>query len=176
MVFEVGLDNLEFIGKQMYRYGYDAEQAIEDGFKEFVKRFRYKLEDNMAKYGVPESIVENIQFIASGTSLSIMVSGTEMLYFEYGTGIVGSQNPHPDPVNWVYDINDHGDKGWIYVPTESYHLNYATEVYPARNGTIIARTRGMEASPFLYDTWLWGKRSVVNIIRKHINRLEKSYG
>lgn len=173
MVFNVGLDNLEFIGKQLDRYGYAAEQAIEDGFKEFATRFRFKLEDNMARYGVPESIVENLQVVIESTSISIYVSGEEMLYFEYGTGIVGSQNPHPNPINWTYDINDHGDRGWIYVPTENYHLDYATEIYPTRNGTLIARTRGMEANPFLYDTWLWGKRSVVNIIRKHINRLEK---
>lgn len=36
-------------------------------------------------------------------------------YREYGTGIVGSENPHPDiSSGWIYDVNEHGEKGWIY--------------------------------------------------------------
>jgi len=36
-------------------------------------------------------------------------------YREFGTGVVGSQNPHPDIMSgWVYDVNKHGEKGWIY--------------------------------------------------------------
>lgn len=36
-------------------------------------------------------------------------------YREFGTGVVGSQNPHPDIMSgWQYDVNEHGEKGWIY--------------------------------------------------------------
>lgn len=39
-------------------------------------------------------------------------------YREFGTGIVGSQNPHVSEIlaqiGWRYDINEHGEKGWIY--------------------------------------------------------------
>lgn len=39
-------------------------------------------------------------------------------YKEYGTGIVGSQNPHVaealQQAGWKYDVNNHGEKGWIY--------------------------------------------------------------
>ncbi len=32
-----------------------------------------------------------------------------------GTGIVGSENPHPNSkLEWKYDINSHGEIGWIY--------------------------------------------------------------
>lgn len=39
-------------------------------------------------------------------------------YREFGTGIVGSQNPHVAEylaqVGWKYDVNEHGEKGWVY--------------------------------------------------------------
>lgn len=36
-------------------------------------------------------------------------------YREFGTGIVGSENPHPDTLSgWIYDVNEHGEKGWVY--------------------------------------------------------------
>lgn len=39
-------------------------------------------------------------------------------YKEFGTGIIGSQNPHIseflEQVGWQYDVNEHGEKGWKY--------------------------------------------------------------
>lgn len=36
-------------------------------------------------------------------------------YREFGTGIIGSGNPHPDIMSgWQYDVNKHGEKGWKY--------------------------------------------------------------
>lgn len=39
-------------------------------------------------------------------------------YREFGTGIVGSQNPHVSEIlaeiGWKYDVNEHGEKGWVY--------------------------------------------------------------
>jgi len=39
-------------------------------------------------------------------------------YKEFGTGIVGSANPHLSEilsqVGWKYDVNEHGEKGWVY--------------------------------------------------------------
>lgn len=41
-----------------------------------------------------------------------------IIFNEMGTGVVGSNNPHPNPnpafKGWKYDINDHGEKGWYY--------------------------------------------------------------
>ena len=41
-----------------------------------------------------------------------------LIFNEMGTGIVGSENPHPNPqsefANWKYDVNEHGEKGWKY--------------------------------------------------------------
>lgn len=56
------------------------------------------------------------------------------IYVEYGTGIVGAGNPHPDP--WAYDVNNHGEEGWLFT---------------GRDG-LIYRTRGQPAHPFMYNT------------------------
>lgn len=41
-----------------------------------------------------------------------------IIFNEMGTGIVGSNNPHPNPdgpfKSWKYDVNEHGEKGWKY--------------------------------------------------------------
>ena len=60
-------------------------------------------------------------------------------YKEFGTGIVGSQNPHITEylaeVGWVYDVNEHGEKGWKY---------------PKGDGTY-GWTRGIPASKKFYN-------------------------
>lgn len=58
-------------------------------------------------------------------------------YVEFGTGVVGSKNPHPDTsiARWSYDVNNHGESGWVYY----------------RNGQFY-RTRGMPSRPFMYET------------------------
>lgn len=68
-------------------------------------------------------------------------------YKEYGTGIVGSEHPHPDIMNgWIYDVNEHGEKGWVYpkgdgtygwtkgiIPQEKFYLamNKMEEALPS---------------------------------------------
>lgn len=49
--------------------------------------------------------------------LDVLIINThqQATYSEYGTGIIGSQTPHPDPkMGWKYDVNEHGEKGWRY--------------------------------------------------------------
>ena len=58
-------------------------------------------------------------------------------YVEFGTGVVGSRSPHPDPQGWQYDINDHGDEGWVYY--DEYHGTFRW-------------TKGFKSRPFMYNT------------------------
>ena len=37
------------------------------------------------------------------------------VFVEYGTGVVGTRNAHPNPPSgWTYDANEHGEDGWYY--------------------------------------------------------------
>ncbi len=48
----------------------------------------------------------------------VWTNDTVLIFNEMGTGIVGSNNPHPNPdgpfKSWKYDVNEHGEKGWKY--------------------------------------------------------------
>ena len=59
------------------------------------------------------------------------------VYVEFGTGVVGSQSPHPNPQGWQYDINGHGDEGWVYYDEESGSFRW---------------TKGFMSRPFMYNT------------------------
>ncbi len=59
-------------------------------------------------------IVNNGEFVSGGIQTTDEID----TYKEFGTGIVGSENPHVAEflaeVGWKYDVNEHGEKGWIY--------------------------------------------------------------
>ena len=63
-------------------------------------------------------------------------------YVEFGTGIVGMQNPHQmaGEVDYKYDINNHGDKGWTF-------YNENVPLY-------LKGFTGYEGKSFLYDS-MW---------------------
>ena len=58
-------------------------------------------------------------------------------YVEFGTGVVGSSSPHPNPQGWKYDVNAHGDDGWIYYDDYSGDFRW---------------TKGFKSRPFMYNT------------------------
>lgn len=65
------------------------------------------------------------------------VSGDYYLqYAEFGTGVVGLETPHPDASadGWIYDINGHGDDGWVYFSDGNYY-----------------HTLGQQGKLFMYD-------------------------
>lgn len=58
------------------------------------------------------------------------------LFVEYGTGIIGEFEHHPEPNGYGYDVNGHGVDGWVYHGTDGkFH-----------------HTLGMESRPFMYNT------------------------
>lgn len=58
-------------------------------------------------------------------------------FVEYGTGVEGERSPHPEPEGWAYDVNGHGDEGWVYLND---------------NDSKFHRTTGEPARPFMYET------------------------
>ena len=59
-------------------------------------------------------------------------------YVEYGTGVVGRNNKHPQPpADWIYDVNEHGYEGWWYYNEADGKMHW---------------TQGMVHRPFMYNT------------------------
>jgi hypothetical protein len=74
-------------------------------------------------------------------------------YVEFGTGLIGSQNPHPDAslVNWKYDVNEHGEKGWAYYNDRDGRWHW---------------TKGMQSRPFMYETGQELRKLVVSVAKE----------
>jgi hypothetical protein len=128
----------------------DINIAIEFGIADSVSKIIKKLESLLDGYGVP-GLKSEISSSIGFKSFEIAVNGDVALFVEFGTGIVGSRNPHPvDP--WQYDVNDHGDKGWRYKDSSGQWR----------------ATSGMKSRPYFNDLLQWVKS--YGIIARSINR------
>lgn len=79
-------------------------------------------------------------------------------YKEFGTGIVGSNNPHVSAflarAGWKYDVNEHGEKGWVY---------------PKGDGTF-GWTKGIPAQKKFYNAILEMQSEFPNIAKEEFNK------
>lgn len=106
-------------GKQRVQNNIRALGINSEG--ELYNNVETEIKDNVGSVYIDLGIVPHAEFV------------------EYGTGVVGGGNPHPDPVdNWIYDVNSHGEKGWVY------RNPYDGKFY---------RTRGMVHRPFMYNSY-----------------------
>lgn len=79
-----------------------------------------------------------VGYFSPSTGVGIIRAGAWYAVFvEFGTGVVGAGSPHPDPTGWQYDVNGHGDKGWVYFNENDQKWHW---------------TKGMESRPFMYNT------------------------
>ena len=77
-------------------------------------------------------------YYSQKTGVAIIRAGIWYAAFvEYGTGVVGARSPHPNPDGWVYDVNGHGESGWVYLSDNDSKLHW---------------TNGVPARPFMYET------------------------
>lgn len=82
----------------------------------------------------------------------VMAAVSYAIYVEYGTGIVGAENPHPEPekIGWDYDIHEHGEGGWWYPSPTGWYV--PKDGVTNEEGWSLAWTKGMPARPFMYNT------------------------
>ena len=98
-----------------------------------------KIQIKMLDAVYTHELMNSIEGYFSSTShVGIIKAGAYYAaYVEFGTGVVGSQSPHPDPQGWQYDVNGHGDKGWVYYDDEGGKFRW---------------TKGFKSRPFMYNT------------------------
>lgn len=148
-------------------------KAIELSAEDLKDKLNDKLNQNMAKYRVFNQDVRaktGVYIDKNTDEYKLVVDSTSNItpFIEYGVGIVGSRNPHPkaSEFGWEYDINNHGEAGWLFPITDNYA--YIPEYIIYINGKPFYHTRGHSAYPFMYETWLYGRRIANNVIRKYI--------
>ena len=133
----------------------DIDRAIKEveKFKQDFQRKCNLLVQALTEYGLEVARVQVVQLDAwyTGELLSsidgyfsptygvgiIKAGAYYAAYVEFGTGVVGSSSPHPDPQGWQYDVNAHGDEGWVYYDDYSGEFRW---------------TKGFKSRPFMYNT------------------------
>jgi hypothetical protein len=81
----------------------------------------------------------------------IRVGSSYAIFVEYGTGVVGAANPHPQPAEgWTYDVNSHGEAGWSYWDDKRQRYFH---------------TKGQPASAFVYRTMEYMKSQAGKVLQ-----------
>ena len=133
----------------------DIDRAIKE-VKQFEKEFFKKcnlLVEELTNYGVEVAKLEVVKLDAIYTgelwnsiegyysptyNVGIIKAGAYYAaYVEFGTGVVGKASPHPNPEDWSYDVNEHGDAGWVYYDDYTGKFRW---------------TKGFKSRPFMYNT------------------------
>lgn len=132
-----------------------AQKKIRDYQKEITQKCE-ELVHRLADEGVILAKVKITQYPAYGTGEllnsimdepgAVLTNGSQWIIYtgcehaafvEFGTGITGLENPHPDTGlgNWKYDTNSHGESGWMYNKDGEWHW-----------------TKGLPSRPFMFET------------------------
>ncbi len=92
-------------------------------------------------------------------------------YYEFGTGIVGSKNPHiPKSLKqsgWKYDVNAHGELGWWYPTTADDKNNTKKQM---EDGTWIAWTKGMIAHKEFYLAGEEARKRIKSLVKEAMQK------
>lgn len=134
--------SIDDVIKEVKKYRREADDKVKALIKELVNKgveiAKAQVRELDAVYTgqLEESITG---FFDEETGIGIIRTDCPYaVYVEFGTGIVGQRNPHPEPVEgWKYDINEHGDKGWWYFNERDQKWHW---------------TKGMVNRPFMYNT------------------------
>lgn len=139
------------------------KETVRDGMKEFRKQARGELVSNIRIQGLGNSqLASTIVTRTMKDYVSLKVTAPYADFVEYGTGIIGMDNQHPNlPAGWEYlggyrgvsSYNAQFDRGWYYPTTPDDPNPYKHEY----NGQLYGYTMGLPSRPYMYDTWVWAK-------------------
>lgn len=92
------------------------ENIPESVIDELLSEGERIMSGNINMSEVADSVTSYVSLVSKGSAEGYITAEHESaVYLEYGTGIVGVWNPHPElPAGWVYDSNEHGYSGWVY--------------------------------------------------------------
>ena len=137
-VYSKGIDNAVKYATEMM-YNKVLEYCYANGISEHTSQIKWQY-DNNTKCG------------RVWTNDMVIISN------EMGTGITGSNNPHPNPSpqfqSWRYDVNEHGEKGWYY---------------PKDDGTY-GWTKGLPSRHMFYDTFNDIKDEIGDIVEVELQK------
>ena len=104
---------------------------------------------------VISDIINSSTITVSGNTAKLSY-GEKAVYVEFGVGIVGEQNPHPQATQAGYEYNvesgkKKADRSWIFNAESEAKIDIRQENIINRTKNTV-RTKGNEASLFLYQS------------------------
>ena len=135
----------------------EVRQQLTDGMNDLIRKLSKDGEDIAKMQVVSMDAVDNgdlersiYGYFDPMSRIGYVIAGApHAIYVEYGTGMVGAENPHPEAgrASWEYDVNGHGLNGWVYVK--------GSDGVFSMDGAQFRWTKGYIARPFMYNTLRW---------------------
>lgn len=156
---ELSKKSLEEAKKFLIKY----QEVYSKGIDNAVKYATEALYNKVLEYCYANGISNHISQIKWGYDDNtktgrVWTNDMVIIFNEMGTGIVGSNNPHPNPdgsfKSWKYDVNEHGEKGWVY---------------PKEDGTY-GWTKGLPSRHMFYSAFQDIKDEIGNIVDIEIRK------
>lgn len=151
---KVSLGNIPEAIKEIEEY----ERRLNENIQEFLARL-LETGVEIAKAKITElGAIDNGELLNSiaytlykeGDKGILFTDCSHACYVEFGTGVKGSNSPHPT-MPWAYDVNNHGEDGWYYYDTEQGRVRF---------------TKGMPSRPFMYETVSELEREAIEIAKE----------
>ena len=114
--------------KKMIKYLENSKRKLEQSDERMLERCRdiflqYVREDAQRVYksDIRQAYLNDNAVVKNGNKYTIYNTNQQATYGEFGTGIVGlNSDKHPTITTWDHDVNEHGNKGWVYMTDSGY--------------------------------------------------------
>ena len=159
LTMELSKKSLEEAKKFLNKY----QEAYSKGIDNAVKYATEMMYNKVLEYCYANGISNHTsqiqwQYDDNTKTGRVWTNDMVIIFNEMGTGIVGSNNPHPNPdgpfKSWKYDVNEHGEKGWKY---------------PKEDGTY-GWTKGLPSRHMFYSAFQDIKSEIGNIVDIEIRK------
>lgn len=189
MHFDIKLDtkSIDNLIRNISELEQQLDSVVENALKELAERGIAEIQTQLGIYGLGDSTIaktlqivevspKHYQLVATGKSLQGGLSQAALV--EFGTGIVGQQNPHQEAgkMGYAYDINAHGEKGWWYPVTEQSEFSTNQKARLGESGDLIAWTKGMASRPFMFNTAEFLRTEMADVLRKAVKEFLSNGG
>lgn len=146
--------------------GYD--RAIDEASNAIEDKAFDRFEELANVYGIGDSeIMGTMSVTRIKHGFKMGFDSPYAQFVEYGTGIVGKENPHPDAEGWIYQTN--GRDGWFfgYASLNEGDANEDDYIDVGRG----YYTRGQPSRPISYNTYIYVRLIAVRMTNNAIRRM-----
>ena len=150
----VSLGNIDDAIRQLEEYEKKVQQNIKDFLSKLLESGVNIARAKIMPLGAIDSgeLFDSLAFTLykEGNKGIIFTDCKHACFVEFGTGVRGSNRPHPT-LPWAYDTEGHGWDGWYYFDEKRGFVRF---------------TQGMPSRPFMYETAKELEQRVVEIARE----------